>query len=75
MSALKIKDTVVITWIWITAIVVFILTAGIFTFLVVSHKGDPTWDYRPVKDVPGESPHAVYEKLPNPQHIRGRGGN
>jgi hypothetical protein len=74
MSSLKIKDTVVVTWIWITAIVILILAIGIFSFFVVSDKGNPTWDYRPVKSLPSESPDAEYQKLPFPQHIRGKGG-
>ena len=74
MSFLKIKDTVAITWIWITAIVILILAIGLFSFFIVSDKGNATWDYRPVKSLPSESPDAVYQKLPFPQHIRGKGG-
>jgi len=62
------------TWIWIFALVTFILVKGYFTFTVVGDLGQPTWDYRPVKDVPGESPYAIYEHLPYPQHIRGEKG-
>ena len=74
MGLQGLKDSVAITWIWITAILVFILAWGAFTFFVVSHKGDPSWDYRPVKDVPAESPYAVYERLPHPQHVKGKRG-
>jgi hypothetical protein len=51
-----------------------ILIQGLFAFSVVGDRGQPDWDYRPVKDVPGESPYAVYEKLPYPQHVRGAEG-
>ncbi len=74
MSSLKLKDTATVTWIWIVSIVILILAIGIFTFLAVSDKGIPTWDYRPVKSLPSESPDAEYQKLPFPQHIRGKGG-
>ncbi len=62
------------TWVWIFVLVAFILTKGYFTFTVVGDLGQPDWDYRPVKDVPGESPYAIYEALPYPQHIRGEKG-
>jgi hypothetical protein len=52
----------------------FILGKGLFTYLVVGDMGQPGWDYRPVPDVPGESPYAIYEPLPNRQHVRGRMG-
>ncbi|MCG8332886.1 MAG: hypothetical protein MJE63_00085 [Proteobacteria bacterium] len=74
MAGFNLKNTAVVTWIWIFLIVGFILVAGGFTFYVVSDKGMPSWDYRPVKSLPSESPHAEYEKLPFPQHIRGKGG-
>ena len=62
------------TWVWVFLLVAFILFKGYFTFAVVGDLGQPTWDYRPVKDVPGESPYAIYEPLPYPQHIRGEKG-
>ncbi len=74
MVSLKIKDTALATWIWIFTLVCFILGVGLFTFFVVSHKGEPTWDYQPVKSLPSESPYADYQKLPFPQHIKGKGG-
>lgn len=74
MARLKIKDTVALTWIWIITLFFTVLGIGVFTFFVVSDKGNPTWDYRPVKSLPSESPYAVYQKLPFPQHIKGKGG-
>ncbi len=62
------------TWVWIFVLVTFILFKGYFTFTVVGDLGQPTWDYRPVRDVPGESPFAIYNHLPYPQHIRGEKG-
>jgi len=40
----------------------------------VGDLGQPTWNYRPVKDVPGESPYAVYQAQPYPQHVKGAKG-
>jgi hypothetical protein len=62
------------SWVILGLILAFILTKGVFAFVAVGDRGQPDWAYRPVKDVPGQSPYAVYEKLPNPQHVRGGGG-
>lgn len=62
------------TWILIVIMVAFIIAKGVFVYLVVGDKGQPGWDYRPVPDVPGESPYAIYEPLPHRQHVRGRMG-
>jgi hypothetical protein len=62
------------TWIMIVMLLLFILGKGLFVYLVVGDKGQPGWDYRPVPDVPGESPYAIYEPFPNRQHVRGRMG-
>ncbi|MFH0995282.1 MAG: hypothetical protein V1844_07270 [Pseudomonadota bacterium] len=62
------------TWIMILMLLLFILAKGLFAYLVVGDKGQPGWDYRPVPDVPGESPYAIYEPFPHSQHVRGRMG-
>jgi len=51
-----------------------ILFKGFFSFLVVSDLGQPTWDYRPVRDVPAQSAYAAYQLLPYSQHVRGQKG-
>ena len=51
-----------------------ILFKGLLSFTVVSDRGQPTWAYRPVRDVPASSPYAMYQLLPNPQHVRGNKG-
>ena len=51
-----------------------VFAQGAFSYLVVGDLGQPDWEYRQVKDVPGESPYAIYEPLPYPQHIRGQKG-
>jgi hypothetical protein len=68
------KESTFFTWVVILLCMLLILIQGLFAFSVVGDRGQPSWDYRPVKDVPGESPYAMYEKLPYPQHVRGAKG-
>ena len=68
------KESTFFTWVVILLCMLLILVQGLFAFSVVGDRGQPSWDYRPVKDVPGESPYAMYEKLPYPQHVRGAKG-
>lgn len=62
------------TWILIIGLLILILAKGMFTYFVVGDLGQPTWEFRPVPDVPGESPYAVYGPQPYPQHVRGDKG-
>ena len=62
------------TWILVFLLALLILAKGFFALSVVGDRGQPAWDYRPVPDVPGESPYAVYEVMPFPQHVRGAKG-
>jgi hypothetical protein len=68
------KESTFGTWVIIFLLLVWILGKGFFSFFVVGDRGQPTWDYRPVKDVPGESPYALYRVLPYPQHVKGPKG-
>ena len=68
------KESSFVSWVIIFLILAFILGKGLFSFLVVGDLGQPTWDYRPIKDVPAESPYAVYELVPYPQHVKGAEG-
>lgn len=69
------KESAAKTWLGIFFCVLIILVQGAFAFYVVGDHGQPGWDYRPVKDVPGQSPYAVYELVAHPQHVRGSEGN
>lgn len=62
------------TWLVVFSLLAFILGKGFFAFFVVADLGQPSWDYRPILDVPAESPYAVYQTLPFPQHVRGAEG-
>ncbi len=68
------KESSFASWVIIFLLLALILGKGLFSFLVVGDLGQPTWDYRPIKDVPGESPYAVYEPGPYPQHVKGAEG-
>ncbi len=68
------KPSARVSWALILLMLLWILGRGLFTFFIVGDLGQPTWDYRPIKDVPGESAYAVYELLPHPQHVRGDKG-
>ncbi len=63
-----------ITWITIVLLLAWVLGKGLFSFFVVGDMGQPTWSYRPIKDVPGESPYAIYNLVPYPQHVKGAKG-
>ena len=58
----------------ILLIITFIVFKDGLAFFVVGDLGQPDWDYRPAKDVPGESEYAIYPSLPYPQHVRGKKG-
>ncbi len=74
MEHLEKEHSAKATWLWIFILSAFILAKGYFTFFVVGNTGLPSWDYRNVKYVPGESPYAIYKPLPYPQHVRGEKG-
>ena len=61
-------------WLVVWLLLLGILLQGHFAFKVVGDLGQPTWDYGIVRDVPGQSPYAVHELLPYPQHVMGREG-
>ncbi len=65
------EESELTTWIMIVFLAGLVLFQGLLSFFVVGDKGQPSWDYRQIKDVPGQSPYAVYELLPDPQHVRG----
>ena len=67
-------ESIVRTCIWIAIMLFIILFKGFFSFFVVSDMGQPSWAYRPVKDLPASSAYAKYQLLPNPQHVRGDKG-
>jgi hypothetical protein len=75
MERVSYQSSSVVTWITIIALVLLVLLKGAFAYLLIGDRGQPGWDYRPVPDVPGESPYAIYQPLPYPQHVRGERGH
>lgn len=67
-------ESVLATWFFIGVLVVLFLLFSTFSYFFVGDRGQPDWDYRPVADVPGQSPYAFYELLPHPQHVKGDKG-
>jgi hypothetical protein len=68
------RESILKTWYVLFFLMALILFKGLLAFLHVGDRGQPDWDYRPVRDVPGQSPYAVYRLLPHPQHVRGAEG-
>ena len=65
------KQSVFATWIFIIFLAIYFVVYSLVTFVLVGDQGPPDWDFDVVKDVPGESPQAIYGKLPYPQHVKG----
>ena len=59
------------TWLVVFLLLLIIGFQGALSYFLVGDRGQPDWDLRPVKDVPGESPYAMYDFLPFPQHVLG----
>jgi hypothetical protein len=74
MGEEKPRESVLKTWVVLFLLLALIIIKGFFTFFHVGDRGQPDWDYRPVRDVPGQSPYAMYKLLPHPQHVRGTEG-
>jgi len=62
------------TWWVVFALLVVILVKGFYAFFLIGDRGQPTWDYRPLPDVPSQSAYAIYPKSPTGQHVRGPRG-
>lgn len=65
------------TWLFILFFVAIVAFKGWLAYTLIGDLGQPDWDYRPIKDVPGESPYAIsdpYYALPYAQHVLGDQG-
>lgn len=58
------------TWLLVAAMVGIVFFQGWLAYTLIGDRGQPDWDYRPVADVYGESPYAMYPPVPYPQHVR-----
>jgi hypothetical protein len=61
-------------WIVVALLLALIVGKGLFSYYAVGNLGMPDWNYGALQDVPGESPYAVYQPLPHPQHVMGDEG-
>ena len=65
------------TWMIVLALVGIVAFQGGLSFFVIGDLGMPDWDYRPIKDVPGESAYTLmhpYHPVPYSQHVIGEQG-
>ncbi len=62
------------SWALVMFMVAIVFFQGWLAFFFIGDLGMPDWDYRPVPDVYGESPYAMYPPVPYAQHIRGLQG-
>jgi hypothetical protein len=65
------------TWLIVLACLGIVAFQGWLAHIVIGDLGQPDWDYRPVRDVPGESAYTLtdpYHPLPFPQHVAGQQG-
>jgi hypothetical protein len=65
------------TWLLVLFFIAIVAFQGWLAYNLIGDLGQPGWDYRPIKDVPSESPYAIadpYHPLPYPQHVRGEQG-
>ncbi len=67
-------ESVIATWIFIFILTSIFVITTYLAYTVIGDAGQPTWRYGTVRDVPAESPFAVYQKLPYPQHVKGAKG-
>ena len=61
----------------VAACVLVVAVQGWLAYTVIGDLGQPDWDYRPIKDVPGESAYTLtepYHPVPYPQHVLGAHG-
>ncbi len=67
-------ESVIATWVFIFILTSIFAITSFLAYTVIGDAGQPTWRYGTVRDVPAESPYAVYPKVPYPQHVKGAKG-
>ncbi len=69
------RESALGTWILIIGLLLYFLAYSGVTYFAIGDKGPPDWNFGVIRDVPAESPYAVYGTLPHPQHVRGLKGD
>jgi hypothetical protein len=68
------NESVGAAWVFIFILALLFAIQSFLAYKVIGDAGQPSWSYGAVRDVPGESPHAIYPTIPYPQHVRGAKG-
>jgi len=68
------NESVGAAWVFIFILALLFAIHSFLAYKVIGDAGQPSWSYGAVRDVPGESPHAIYPTIPYPQHVRGAKG-
>ena len=67
-------ESVGAAWVFIFILALLFAIQSFLAYKVIGDAGQPSWSYGAVRDVPGESPHAIYPTVPYPQHVKGAKG-
>ena len=68
------NESVGAAWVFIFILALLFAIQSFLAYKVIGDAGQPSWSYGAVRDVPGESPHAIYPAVPYPQHVKGAQG-
>ena len=68
------NESVGAAWVFIFILALLFAIQSFLAYKVIGDAGPPSWSYGAVRDVPGESPHAIYPTVPYPQHVKGAKG-
>jgi hypothetical protein len=68
------NESVGAAWVFIFILALLFAIQSFLAYKVIGDAGQPSWSYGAVRDVPGESPHAIYPTVPYPQHVKGAKG-
>ena len=63
------QQSAVKTWVIVGLLLLWVFFKGGLAYFMIGDRGMPDWDFRPIKDVPGQSPYAIYQPLPHIQHV------
>jgi hypothetical protein len=67
-------ESVGAAWVFVFILALLFAIQSFVAYKVIGDAGPPPWSYGVVRDVPGESPHAMYPPVPYPQHVKGAKG-
>ena len=68
------NESVGAAWVFIFILALLFAIQSFLAYKFIGDAGQPSWSYGAVRDVPGESPYAIYPAVPYPQHVKGAKG-